>query len=100
MSPEIQLVLIGGLIAILSSISTAVLTSWLAYRIENRRERRRLRVELSKTYGQLAKQKGNAPREWEKVHQSYVDFLGRPFKDEDLAFLIGLLGEVDQKEKG
>lgn len=94
MSSEIQLVLIGGLIAILSSISTAVLTSILGYWLESRKEKRKIKLETSRSLGRLAGLEAEN-REDRKWIQEYEDLLKELRKDdgtlEELAAAQGLV---------
>lgn len=100
MSSEIQLVLIGGIIAIVSSISTALLTTLLTYKLENRREKHKLKIELSKALGRVAQEKGTVTEDRDGVLGLYQDFvLKRQLGPEDLSFMLGIFSRYENPKQ-
>lgn len=96
MSSEIQLVLIGGLIAIASSIATSVLAHWL----EKRREKRALLIELSKVFGHAALRHDLTKGEDSIAFKAYLHFIRQKrFAPEDLAFVLGTLEMSEESHK-
>lgn len=94
MTQEVQLVLIGGLIGLASSIGITVATAVLNHWLEGRREKRRLRVQLLQMMGHNSIHLGGQQDfSGEQLDKIFEDAKARALQSKtlgDMAFDLGV----------
>lgn len=105
MTPEVQLVIVGGAISLISAISITAVTTLLNHWLDRRREARKLRADLLRALGRttvlVSGQEGLTDEALAKIYEAAKARGTGRSTPEDLAFDLGFaeaIAEILQQD--